>query len=65
MSDVHCMHPNFLQNQLERSLENLGLETLDLMYLHNPSEGQAAFLRDDKLFFNRLAVRQNSMIDFL
>lgn len=37
---VHCMAPTFLEDQLERSLENLGLETLDLMYLHNGAESQ-------------------------
>jgi len=29
----HSMHPNFLEKELQTSLENLGLETLDLMYL--------------------------------
>ncbi len=32
----HCMTPRYLEDQLERSLENLGLETIDLYYLHNP-----------------------------
>ena len=30
----------YLQDQLERSLTNLGLECIDLMYLHNAAEGQ-------------------------
>lgn len=33
---MHCMAPSYLQDQLERSRRNLGLETLDLFYLHNP-----------------------------
>ncbi|MGE0201714.1 MAG: aldo/keto reductase [Candidatus Melainabacteria bacterium] len=37
---MHCMAPAFLDDQLNRSLENLGLETLDLMYLHNAAESQ-------------------------
>ena len=33
---MHCMAPDYLQNQIERSRKNLGLETIDLFYLHNP-----------------------------
>ena len=36
--NAHCMHPAYLSDQLERSLENLQLDTLDLLYLHNASE---------------------------
>ncbi len=36
----HCMTPAYLEDQLNRSLANLGLETLDLMYLHNAAESQ-------------------------
>jgi uncharacterized protein YyaL (SSP411 family)/aryl-alcohol dehydrogenase-like predicted oxidoreductase len=32
----HCMHPSFLDDQLGRSLERLGLDTLDVCLLHNP-----------------------------
>ncbi|HEX3597172.1 MAG TPA: aldo/keto reductase, partial [Polyangiaceae bacterium] len=32
----HCIHPEWLADQLERSLERLGLETLDVCLLHNP-----------------------------
>ncbi len=32
----HCMTPRFLADQLERSRANLGLETIDVYYLHNP-----------------------------
>jgi uncharacterized protein YyaL (SSP411 family)/aryl-alcohol dehydrogenase-like predicted oxidoreductase len=32
----HCIHPEFLRDQLTRSLERLQLETLDLLLLHNP-----------------------------
>ena len=33
---AHCMAPRFLADQIDRSRHNLGLETLDLYYLHNP-----------------------------
>lgn len=32
----HCMAPRYLENQLDRSLANLGVETVDVFYLHNP-----------------------------
>jgi aryl-alcohol dehydrogenase-like predicted oxidoreductase len=33
---MHCMAPRFLENQIERSRRNLGLETIDVFYVHNP-----------------------------
>ena len=38
---MHCMAPVFLENQIDRSLRNLGLETIDVFYVHNP-ESQLA-----------------------
>jgi aryl-alcohol dehydrogenase-like predicted oxidoreductase len=32
----HCMAPRYLRDQLDRSRANLGLETIDVYYLHNP-----------------------------
>jgi len=32
----HCMTPAFLQHQLDTSLRNLGLECVDVYFLHNP-----------------------------
>lgn len=32
----HCIHPEFLQDQISLSLERLGLKTLDVFLLHNP-----------------------------
>jgi len=32
----HCMTPRFLADQIERSRTNLGLETIDVYYVHNP-----------------------------
>lgn len=37
---IHCIHPAFLNNQLNQSLKNMGLQTLDLYYLHNAYEMQ-------------------------
>lgn len=40
----HCLHPEFLEDQLTLSLDRLGLETLDVCLLHNPEY----FLSDAK-----------------
>lgn len=32
----HCMTPAYLEDQLTRSLSNLGLDSIDIYYLHNP-----------------------------
>jgi aryl-alcohol dehydrogenase-like predicted oxidoreductase len=32
----HCMTPRYLQDQVDRSRTNLGLQTIDVYYLHNP-----------------------------
>ena len=39
-SGYHCMTIPYLEEQLERSSRNLGLDCIDLMYLHNSVEGQ-------------------------
>jgi aryl-alcohol dehydrogenase-like predicted oxidoreductase len=36
VSGCHCMTPKYLLNQLECSLRNLDVETIDIYYLHNP-----------------------------
>jgi aryl-alcohol dehydrogenase-like predicted oxidoreductase len=43
---MHCMSPAYLENQIERSRRNLGLETIDLFYLHNPESQLAEVSRD-------------------
>jgi aryl-alcohol dehydrogenase-like predicted oxidoreductase len=32
----HCIAPGFVDDQLDRSLDNLGLDTVDCYYVHNP-----------------------------
>lgn len=39
-SGYHCMKISYLEDQLERSRRNLGLECIDLLYLHNAIESQ-------------------------
>jgi len=33
---MHCMAPRYLADQIERSRANLGVDTIDVYYLHNP-----------------------------
>lgn len=51
-SGYHCMTVKYLEDQLERSLRNLGLECIDLMYLHNAVEGQIQDITKDQLTKN-------------
>jgi aryl-alcohol dehydrogenase-like predicted oxidoreductase len=45
----HCMTPRFLENQLERSLRNLGVDSIDVYYLHNPETQLSEVSRPDFL----------------
>jgi aryl-alcohol dehydrogenase-like predicted oxidoreductase len=36
VAGMHSMAPDFLADQIDRSRANLGLETIDVLYLHNP-----------------------------
>jgi aryl-alcohol dehydrogenase-like predicted oxidoreductase len=41
---MHSMEPRFLTDQIERSRANLGVDTIDIFYLHNP-ETQLGYVR--------------------
>ncbi len=43
VGNMHSMQPDFLADQIDRSRANLGLDTLDILYLHNP-ETQLRFI---------------------
>jgi aryl-alcohol dehydrogenase-like predicted oxidoreductase len=49
---MHAMTPPFLAEQMARSRENLGIETIDVFYLHNP-ETQLAYISLDD-FYGRI-----------
>jgi aryl-alcohol dehydrogenase-like predicted oxidoreductase len=38
VAGCHCLAPGYLRHQLDRSLENLGLGSVDIYYLHNPEQ---------------------------
>jgi aryl-alcohol dehydrogenase-like predicted oxidoreductase len=43
---IHSMAPDFLADQIERSRANLGLDTIDIFYLHNPETQLGAVSAD-------------------
>jgi aryl-alcohol dehydrogenase-like predicted oxidoreductase len=49
---MHSMAPAFLADQLGRSRQNLGIETIDVFYLHNP-ETQLSYVGQDE-FYTRI-----------
>ena len=49
----HCMTPDYLEDQIEQSLRNMGLESIDLFYIHNPESQPSAV--DKYTFEARLA----------
>ena len=53
--NIHCMHPFFLELQLEQSLKNLNMETLDLYYLQNAYEMHAPH-NTDNVIMDRFAA---------
>lgn len=50
--NMHCMTPDFLEDQLDRSCANLGVDRVDVFYLHNP-ETQLDHLEEDE-FYHRI-----------
>ena len=48
----HCLTPKFLKNQLGRSLKNLGVDCVDVYYLHNPETQLSEISKED--FLNRV-----------
>lgn len=57
-SGYHCMTVPYLEDQLNRSLKNLGLECIDLVYLHNAVEGQIQDITKEQFIQNLKNVIQ-------
>lgn len=51
-SGYNCMTIPFLEAQLNRSRRNLGLDCIDLIYLHNAAEGQLKDISKEKFMKN-------------
>jgi aryl-alcohol dehydrogenase-like predicted oxidoreductase len=52
VAECYCIHPEYLRDQLNQSLKNLGLQTIDVYYIHNP-EMQLSQVAPD-IFYNQL-----------
>jgi len=50
----HCMTPAYVQNQLDQSLRNMGLDCVDVYYIHNP-ESQLGHVAEPE-FYSRLKL---------
>lgn len=55
----HCMTPRYLEAMLETSRANLGLETIDIYYIHNPETQLSA------VGHNEFLARIKSAFEFL
>lgn len=55
-SGYHCMTVPYLEDQLNRSLKNLGVDCIDLLYLHNAVEGQIQDIPKERFLENLRAV---------
>ena len=47
---AHCMTPRYLEDQLGRSLRNLGVDCADVYYLHNASESQLGAVEREEYY---------------
>lgn len=52
VAGCHVMSPKYLENQVDVSRQNLGLQTIDIYYLHNPETQLSQVSRDE--FYRRL-----------
>lgn len=49
VANCHCMTPRYLENQLDRSLKNLGVQCIDIYFVHNPETQLGEVSRQDFL----------------
>lgn len=49
---AHCMTPRYLQSQLSQSLANMGIDCVDVYYVHNPESQLSAVSTEE--FWKRL-----------
>jgi aryl-alcohol dehydrogenase-like predicted oxidoreductase len=61
---MHSMQPDFLADQIERSRANLGVDTIDIFYLHNP-ETQLGFVKGEEFEerFTRACERLEQLVE--
>ncbi len=59
----HCLAPDFIFSELEQSLDNLGLKTIDVYFIHNP-ETQLESV-EPELLYERLSRLFTCMEDWV
>jgi aryl-alcohol dehydrogenase-like predicted oxidoreductase len=59
----HCLSPAFLADQMERSRRNLGVECIDVFYLHNPETQLQEVKREE--FRQRIAAAFTQLESFV
>lgn len=51
LSDIvagsHCMTPRYLQSQIDQSLRNMEVQTIDIYYIHNPETQSSVLPREE------------------
>lgn len=47
VAGMHCMTPKYIRHQLECSRRNIGLDTIDVYYIHNPESQFQEISRDE------------------
>src|SRR5262249_10628438 len=49
VANCHCMTPRYLENQLDRSLQNLNVDCIDVYFIHNPETQLSEISRQEFL----------------
>jgi aryl-alcohol dehydrogenase-like predicted oxidoreductase len=57
VAGCHCLAPGYLQHQLDASLRNLGLDAVDVYFVHNPEQQLEEIPRPEFLARMRLAFQ--------
>ncbi|KAG0026355.1 hypothetical protein BGZ81_006428 [Podila clonocystis] len=61
----HCIHPEFMRDQLTRSLERLNTKFADILFIHNPEYFLMSTVRDVKDIEINVKKHQNILLERL
>jgi aryl-alcohol dehydrogenase-like predicted oxidoreductase len=50
--ECHCMEPEFIKYQMEKSIQNLGENNIDVYYIHNPET--QLLINNHKVFYSKI-----------
>ncbi len=57
----HCIHPLFIEDQIQRTLDRLGLESIDVYLLHNPEYYLKSAGADKQEYYRRIQAAFEKM----